>query len=148
MEMKLNGISSIPQGSGNEKSVNNPKSSMGEDAFLKILVAQLKHQDPMEPVKDREFIAQMAQFSSLEQMSNLNKTMKKFVEGEMKHSLLNKSDLISKEVHWNESVNGQAGSGIVSAVLMREGHLLAEIKGENNSLIPVEAIERVEKGGL
>lgn len=48
------------------------KQSMDKDAFLQILVTQLTHQDPTEPMKDKEFVAQMAQFSSLEQMTNMS----------------------------------------------------------------------------
>ena len=45
---------------------------MGREDFLKILVTQLKNQDPLNPVQDTEFIAQLAQFHTLEEMSALN----------------------------------------------------------------------------
>jgi len=50
-----------------------PTQTLGKDDFLKILITQLSHQDPMSPMEDREFIAQMAQFSSLEQMTGMAK---------------------------------------------------------------------------
>jgi flagellar basal-body rod modification protein FlgD len=48
---------------------------LGRDAFMNLLVTQLQHQDPTSPQPDGEFLAQLAQFSSLEQLQTANKTL-------------------------------------------------------------------------
>ncbi len=73
------GSSSTSYATATATAVQNSGSDLGKDAFLKILIAQLTHQDPLDPLKDTEFIAQMAQFSTLEQMTNMNKTMEQML---------------------------------------------------------------------
>ncbi|MDR3240128.1 MAG: hypothetical protein LBT44_08595 [Clostridiales bacterium] len=51
-----------------------PNSSLDKDAFLRLLITQLQYQDPLNPMDDRDFLAQMAQFTTLEQMQNMNKS--------------------------------------------------------------------------
>jgi len=64
-------------GAGSQAAATSTKKSgaVGKDDFLKLLVTQLRFQDPMNPMEDKEFIAQMAQFNSLEEMQNLNKNL-------------------------------------------------------------------------
>lgn len=56
-----------------------PGEVLDKHDFLRLLTVQLKYQDPMDPIKDQDFIAQLAQFTSLEQIQNLNATMERFV---------------------------------------------------------------------
>jgi len=58
-----------------DQSTTNRTSALGREAFLQLLVTQLAHQDPMQPQKDGEFIAQLAQFSSLEQLTHIQSTL-------------------------------------------------------------------------
>ena len=54
---------------------SNPKGVMGKDAFLKLLVAQLRNQDPLAPADGKEMAAQLAQFTSVEQLQSANDTL-------------------------------------------------------------------------
>lgn len=58
-----------------EKVVDSRNNDLDKTAFLRLLTTQLANQDPLNPIEDREFIAQLAQFSTLEQMQNLNKNV-------------------------------------------------------------------------
>lgn len=51
------------------------RQELGREAFLELLVTQLRHQDPTQPQADGEFIAQLAQFSSLEQLTHIQQTL-------------------------------------------------------------------------
>ncbi len=88
-----------------------PQQNLDKDDFMKILITQLQHQDPTKPMEDREFIAQMAQFSSLEQMTNMSR---QFTELTATLKGAQAMNLIGREV---EIVSGDSTvSGIVEAV--------------------------------
>ena len=78
-------------------------SALGKDAFLQILITQLQNQDPTSPMDDKEFIAQMAQFSSLEQMQNMTKAMEDLLASQQQTQLMNYSTFVGKEVKWHEA---------------------------------------------
>lgn len=70
------------------------KEGLGRDQFLKLLTVQMSHQDPLAPMDNRDMIAQLAQFSSLEQMTQVNKSlesMSSFYSGQNAYSMLGRS---------------------------------------------------------
>ena len=96
------------------KTLNNGKELkkiLNQEDFLNLLITELKNQDPTEPMKDRESIAQMAQFSSLEQMQNMNRSLEGVAKLMMKSQAYS---LIGKYVEIGEGAN--AVQGIVQEV--------------------------------
>lgn len=92
----------LPSANTVKISESGDNSSLGKDAFLKILVTQLQHQDPTSPMDDKEFISQMAQFSSLEQMQNMTTAMQNLLDSQNETQLMNYSTFVGKEVKWHE----------------------------------------------
>lgn len=66
-------------GTANEQASPAAPKSLGQDDFLKLLSVQMQAQDPMNPMKDTEFVAQMASFTSLEQMKSLTASFNSFI---------------------------------------------------------------------
>ncbi|WP_243386864.1 flagellar hook assembly protein FlgD [Bacillus kexueae] len=104
-----------------------PSSSLGKDDFLKILITQLQNQDPLNPMEDREFISQMANFSSLEQMTNLNSTMSNFVQQQKQQSMFQYSEMIGKEVTYRDD-NGIENLGVVQSVRYNGTEVLLQLE--------------------
>jgi flagellar basal-body rod modification protein FlgD len=87
--------------------------SLGKDDFLKLLIAQLSHQDPTKPMSDQEFIAQMAQFSALEQMQNIAKSIDTMNQSQNFYYL-------GKYVIGRDSISGEEVAGVVEAIFKDE----------------------------
>jgi flagellar basal-body rod modification protein FlgD len=71
---------------------------MGQDAFLHLLTAQLQHQDPLKPMEDKEFTAQLAQFSQLEELNNIGESINMLVEQTYQQELLSAVNFIGKDI--------------------------------------------------
>ena len=90
---------------------------LGKDDFLKMFVAQLQHQDPMNPMNDAEFMGQMAQFSTLEQVSNLAAANQEVARNLAANHAIG---LIGRTVTWTDE-NDVAHTGVVEKVTTKDG---------------------------
>ena len=102
-------------------STNRMNDALDKDAFLQLLVTQMQYQDPLDPQDNSEYVAQLAQFSSLEQMTNVYKSVEevsKLVSNIDTSVLVGQlSSMIGKDVAWEmETVQTDAsGKAIVDA---------------------------------
>ncbi|WP_210363823.1 flagellar hook assembly protein FlgD [Bacillus sp. REN3] len=99
---------------------------LGKDDFLKILMTQLQNQDPLNPMQDKDFVAQMATFSTLEQITNMGKSIDRFVQAEQQNQMISYSQFVGKDVTWHkiEVVDGEEvvkqGTGKIASVQFKE----------------------------
>ena len=107
---------------------------LGKNDFLKLLVTQLTHQDPTQPVKDQQFIAQMAQFSSLEQMQNMASSFNRLADRQA-------HELIGRYVSGLDFVSGEPVDGIVKALFYdKSGNPFVKVKGRSIALTQIQMI--------
>jgi len=103
---------------------------LGKDDFLKILMTQLQNQDPLNPMQDKDFVAQMATFSTLEQITNMGKSIDRFVQAEEQNRMISYSQFAGKEITWHkiEEQDGleivKEGTGKVASVQFKENDVL------------------------
>jgi len=111
---------------------------LDKNAFLTLLITQLRHQDPLNPMDDREFIAQLAQFTALEQMQNLNSTFNRFQAFNMVGSFV--SGMIR-----NPATGGVTEVvGVVDSVRMINGEpWLVILRGDQEDLLRASDVQNM-----
>ncbi|MDR0446872.1 MAG: hypothetical protein LBH17_07615 [Oscillospiraceae bacterium] len=100
----------------------NVKRELGKSDFLYLLSAQLQYQDPLEPTKDSDFVAQLAQFSSLEQLTNMSGAMIDL----QSYSLAGKYVLAE---YYDEDGTARVVTGLVDRIIKHDGESYAEVNG-------------------
>ncbi len=134
-------------GLNSQKTVN-PKSVMGEDGFLKLLVAQLEHQDPTNPLNNRALVEENVQFSSLEQLTNMDSAIENLTKSQKGRSFLTAANMIGKRVaSFNQSIllsKGQAAPTHFN--LDNDANVTAIITDKNNNVVRNDSLGKLTKG--
>lgn len=117
------GISESSQAEKEERKVS---SELGKEDFLLLLVTQMQYQDPLEPTDNTQFVAQLAQFSALEQMSNLNQT----VSNNSAYALVGQEVLVRQT---SSTGDVQEVQGTVQKVTLKNGEAYVTIEGQDYS---------------
>ncbi|WP_188454626.1 flagellar hook assembly protein FlgD [Virgibacillus oceani] len=130
----------------NQNTARTPSPELGKDEFLQILMVQLANQDPTNPMDDREFISQMATFSSLEQMMNMTNSIDTLVQSQLVSPVIKYSHMIGNEVTY-QAYDEETGekldieSSKVVAVSQQDGWAILEL--ENGDKVYADAIIEV-----
>ena len=107
--------------------------TLGKDDFMKLLIAQLQNQDPTNPMQDTEFIAQMAQFSALEQTMNLTAAFERFAEAQSQSQLIQYNSFVGENIRWHEITEELDEDG--SPVVNEGTGIIKSVKFVNGSVI-------------
>jgi len=113
------------------------KNSLGKDDFLNLLITQLTHQDPLDPIDDTEFIAQMAQFSTLEQITNVASSM----DNLLKMARLSAESYVGKEVIYYDEDKGTYLQSLVRSAIFDDDKVYLELN--DGKYIPLEGVKDV-----
>ncbi|MGM0608409.1 MAG: flagellar hook assembly protein FlgD [Candidatus Muiribacteriota bacterium] len=103
------------------------KQELDKDAFMELLMMEMKHQDPLEPMSNEQMMGQLAQFSSVEQLENLNNKFEGFMEAQMNTGWNQAFGFIGKNVR-AMTEDGQI-EGKISKATVHEDEIVFEVGG-------------------
>lgn len=113
------------------------ESELGQEEFLQLIIAQMRNQNPMDPMSDTDFIAQMAQFDTLTQMRHMNEAL---VVLQGLSELTQASSLIGRTVTAVDA-DGNDITGTVSRVQVVDGVPMLEVNGETVDIYKVKEVK-------
>ena len=109
-------------------------SQLGRDQFMRLLVTQMRNQNPLDPIKDAEFIAQLAQFSSLEGIEKLNAN---FSDMLALQQLTQGASLLGRNVIYQPPDSPAAERGVVDGISLQNGKIELVVRG---TLVPLDRV--------
>jgi flagellar basal-body rod modification protein FlgD len=118
-----------------------PNQELDRDAFLSLLVEQMRNQDPLEPVGNEDFIAQLAQFTSLENSELTADRLGSLLQVEQ---LGQGAALVGRKVSFRSPTSGEVLPGIVSGAELTNQGVYVDVGGER---VPLSNVLRVDDAG-
>lgn len=116
---------------------------LGKQQFLQLLVAQLKNQDPLKPMDDTQFITQLAQFSTLEALQQVQSTL----ETSLGAQLLDHAMSLLGHLVTATAPNGQPVTGVVQGVRLQNGDVLLDLGSATVHLSDVISVQANKTNG-
>lgn len=133
----------------NTKKERVPKNKLEKDDFLKLFVTQLKHQDPLSPNDSTEMASKLAQFNSLEQMLNVNKTLTKMLDSQKETRSVDMVNYVGKEININGGrlsvKSGEATEGVYKLKRPAAGTRV-EIRDSSGTVVMNKELGSIESG--
>jgi len=143
----LSGLSSAATNSSS--SSPSASSALDKDDFLQLLVTQLQHQDPLNPLDDKEFIAQLAQFSSLEQMNNVAAGIESINETLAKQDALSAASYIGKNVVAEGNSITKMDEGVTPIYFTLNdaaSTVRINVYDQNNNIVSTQSLNSMQAG--
>lgn len=133
--MEIAGIRSAQE--LNPKAVSGGSEELGKNEFLNLMIAQMNNQDPLDPAKNEDFIAQLAQFSTVEGIENMNLSMAGMAAAMQSSLAVQASSLVGRSVMVpsNQALLGSAGLTGSVDVPQTTGNVVMEISSVNGELV-------------
>ena len=117
--------------------ISNANPDLGKQQFLELMVSQLQNQDPLEPVGQQDFLAQLAQFSVVEGVSELNLQFKDSLKLQ---TLGQGAGLIGKNVEYQDAISGDIIRGRVQETRLLNGQLNLLVDDQQVPLVDINAV--------
>ena len=124
---------------------------LGKDAFLQLMIAQLQNQDPLSPAKNEDFIAQLAQFSSVEGIQNINSSIEELATDFRSSQALQASSLVGRQVQVSADTATLTAEGPVRGTIdlaTSSANIKLYIEGPDGQVVRTQDIGTQERGAI
>ena len=150
-EINSSTSSDIINSLGTKTNAATEEQDLGKDAFLQLMIAQLQNQHPLSPAKNEDFIAQLAQFSSVEGIQNINSSIEELATAFRSSQALEASSLVGRQVQVSADTATLSADGPVRGTIdlaTSSANIKLYIEGPDGQVIRTQDIGTQERGAI